>query len=847
MRWRNIQLIFWREVSDQLRDRRTLFMVLILPMLLYPTLGIGMLQMTLLFSEQTRHVVLIGENEMPDLSLIKGDKFDSRWFEKPELADKLVVINDGPAPTNLNVEKQAERENFLKYAQEMKQLVVEIDQIETNLLAQQQKLKQDKPLPPVLPPALQVQNLTEAAKPQAPAPVDPADHSTAPPLTSKTVNPAMMDQFNHLTTLRSNLAELFFKSRIQVLIVIPPGFAQGIEDENNRLKKNDSKLESASYPRPIVVRNQLDEKSQIAFIRVKEAIRAWEHALLEERLQSAQLPADFPTPVNATFIDVANSNELAANVWSKLFPMLLIMMSVTGAFYPAVDLGAGEKERGTMETLLISPASRSEIVIGKFLTVMLFSLATALLNLLSMGVTGQHMLSLTASGQLNQLGDMSLPGMSSIFWVVLLAIPLSALFSSLSLAFAIFARSTKEGQYYLTPLLLVTMGLTIFCISPGVELTPFYSVLPVMGPALLLKSLLVPSNAKLEILGYAFPVIVMSIIYSYIALSWAIDQFNREEVLFRESERFEVGLWIKQLFREKEPLPNFWEGAFCFFVIMIMQFMLIKTMSQALVGVASNQQGLVMLKLLIIQQLVIIAFPALLMAILLTTSVRKTLRLYLPSRKYLALGCVLPIALLPISTELLHNLSWFFPQLPERFTAQMKLISEPGIPFPLVILAFAIAPAICEELAFRGFILSGFLSTKRVRLAIILSSIMFGVMHMIPQQVFNASLLGMVLGLLATCSGSLIPGVIYHLINNGMAVVQQKLAELPQYHGWISYFMYFEEMKTEDGVEHAARFTAWSLLLGGLVAGYIILHLVREATKISHTLTQIPDSIEIKN
>ena len=71
-----------------------------------------------------------------------------------------------------------------------------------------------------------------------------------------------------------------------------------------------------------------------------------------------------------------------------LFPFLLVMMSLTGAFYPAVDLCAGEKERGTMETLLISPASRAEIVLGKFLTVMLASVMTAVLNLVSMGLTG---------------------------------------------------------------------------------------------------------------------------------------------------------------------------------------------------------------------------------------------------------------------------------------------------------------------------------------------------------------------------------------------------------------------------------------------------------------------------
>ena len=95
-----------------------------------------------------------------------------------------------------------------------------------------------------------------------------------------------------------------------------------------------------------------------------------------------------PNPIKIRGEDVATPSEVGGSVWSRLFPFLLVIMALTGAFYPAVDLCAGEKERGTMETLLISPASRSEIVMGKFLTVMLASVMTALLNLVSMGLTG---------------------------------------------------------------------------------------------------------------------------------------------------------------------------------------------------------------------------------------------------------------------------------------------------------------------------------------------------------------------------------------------------------------------------------------------------------------------------
>jgi len=126
------------------------------------------------------------------------------------------------------------------------------------------------------------------------------------------------------------------------------------------------------------------------------------------------------------------------------------MWSLAGALYPAVDLCAGEKERGTMETLLITPAGREEIVLGKFLTIWLFSAASALLNLLSMGFTTWHF------GQ--QLTSTSLP-IAALSWCVVLSLPLSALFSAICLAIGAYARSSKEGQYYLMPLFLVTMPL----------------------------------------------------------------------------------------------------------------------------------------------------------------------------------------------------------------------------------------------------------------------------------------------------------------------------------------------------------------------------------------------------
>ncbi len=239
------------------------------------------------------------------------------------------------------------------------------------------------------------------------------------------------------------------------------------------------------------------------------------------------------------------------------------MMALTGAFYPAIDLCAGEKERGTMETLLVSPAKRSEIVLGKFLTVMLFSIATTMTNLASMGLTfGQLTSMLPSAGR----EGLAMP-FSAVLWMLVLMIPLAAFFSALSMACAIFARSAKEGQYYLVPLCMIVSPLVLMTTGPGAQLNPVQSLIPVTNVALLLKTMIVERFDQAA--AYFIPVTMTTMVYGYVALRFAADQFNREEVLFREAERFDVYLWLKRLLHEKHMLPTFGQAWVCFMLMLI--------------------------------------------------------------------------------------------------------------------------------------------------------------------------------------------------------------------------------------------------------------------------------------
>jgi len=759
IKWRNIRLIFARELRDQLRDRRTLFMILILPMLLYPVLGIGMVQLTLLFSEQPRTVVILGAEDLPAPALIEQGRFVASWFRIPDNADKLKVISDSDVKNAANPDPKLVE--ILAGAEAIREKLEQKQSLEGEYRSAFGRKDEDK--------------LNEL-KPK-------------------------------IATLQSELSGMFSESHTQVLVIIPRKFRDNLNRVNELLSKGLKSELVEDYPRPVVVHNDADEKSLIAYGRVKEALDSWEQAILNERLKQAQLPTTLPNPIHPIGENLASGVEIASNMWSKLFPTLLVLMSITGAFYPAIDLCAGEKERGTMETLLICPAARSEIVLGKFLTVVCFSICTAMLNLASMGMTSSHIMNMT--GRLGHDITISPPGIGAIITTMILLVPLAALFSALCLSLATFARSSKEGQYYLTPLLMVTLGLTMYCLSPGVEITPFYSIMPVVGVALLLKGLLLHPMASSGLYIYAIPVLFTTFCYSMLALWWAIDQFRREDVLFREAERFELKLWLRHLLRDKEPLPSFAEAVVCFLLIMFLQFSFLSLGSS---GDINDLPYLIM-----VQQLAMIGCPSVFMALILTTNFRKTMRLNFADLTSFGLVTVLAAALHPVSLALAGSLSWFFPKLPENVTRFMEQMHDPSQPWWIPIVTLALAPAVCEELAFRGFILSGFSRSGRVGLGIVMSSLTFGVMHMIPMQVFNAALLGLVLGFIAIKTNSLLPGIWFHFLYNSMAIIHGKLSTFAKEGGIKDHHLF---TVTEKGIEYNGVTVAISLITAAVVLHY---------------------------
>jgi sodium transport system permease protein len=527
---------------------------------------------------------------------------------------------------------------------------------------------------------------------------------------------------------------------------------------------------ASDIPEPLILVDSASEKSKIARARMEDVLRTWRESIVERNLRQRQVPVAATRPFELKPDDVANESRKAAAVWSKILPFIVMIWALTGAFYPAIDLCAGEKERGTLETLLSSPAQRGEIVWGKLLTVMSFSMATALLNLaITAGMASFVISRLAEMGgneiPMQQLGS---PPLFALVWLVLALPPVSALFSALSLAVAAFARSSKEGQYYLMPLLMASLPLMLLPMLPQTELDMGFAIIPISGLMLLVRTLI--EGQYVEALRYAAPVIGVTAVCCLLAIRWAIDQFNNESVLFRESERLDLGLWLKHLVRDRLDTPTVGEAVLCGVVLLVIRFFSTLMLPQPATWGQFAATTLVL-------QVALIATPACLMAIMLTRKPLQSLALGPPSFLLTVPAAVLlAVCLHPAVAWLSEGIRYLYPLNPaiaEQLGQYSRFFTDE--PLVEVLLLVALTPAICEELAFRGFILSGLRRMGHTWGAIALAALFFGVAHGLLQQSLSAFAVGLVIGYIVVKTGSLWPGVLFHFTHNGLAVLQARL------------------------------------------------------------------------
>ena len=262
--------------------------------------------------------------------------------------------------------------------------------------------------------------------------------------------------------------------------------------------------------------------SEVASGRIRAALAAFRQDSIRLKLTALGLPVSIADPFAVKPVNIAPEKKMAGLFWGSMVGYFVVLLMFTGGMYPA----AGEKERRTLEVVLASPARRGAVILGKIFATTTAVLITAILSIVSLVVSfrfadfGKEMS--------RTVGHMPLDVRSVALVFVALA-PMAFLAASLMIAIALFAKSFKEAQSYLTPLIMVVIFPLVLGMLPGFQLTPALALVPLFNVCQLIKEIFLG-----EYSGLAFAItMAANMVYAAVAFYAAVRVFSNERVLFR--------------------------------------------------------------------------------------------------------------------------------------------------------------------------------------------------------------------------------------------------------------------------------------------------------------------------
>lgn len=483
--------------------------------------------------------------------------------------------------------------------------------------------------------------------------------------------------------------------------------------------------------------------------------------------------------------------------FAALIPLILTLMTITGAVYPAIDLTAGERERGTLESMIAAPIPRMRILLGKLVAIVAVAMLTAILNLIGMSITlwvfqfdralfGEQGLTLITVGRIL--------GLLMLFAVF---------FSSVLLVITSFARSFKEGQAYLIPLMMVALAPSLMSLKPDLELAGLWTVTPLVNIVLLARDVLNDaanwSNAVVTV--------GTTILYSILAITMAARFFGTAKVLYSMDEG--IGTLLRRP-KDRRPVASASLALLCLALLFpasflwqgVMARMAADTSGQVDDVVQVASQELVQRQLWMAALGLILVFLVLPLALALFHRIRLREGFGLARTPVLAIvaGVFMGIGFGPL---LLQGIAWSaglleyagvtdetisqaLVQRGEQHIAQLK-----QAPLWLVLFSMAVVPAICEEFFFRGMLFKAFRASMSPWKTIIATALLFGTFHLISasgltlSRLLPTTMMGLVLGWVCYRSGSIIPGILLHGLHNALTVCFAYFRDDMVEKGWI--------------------------------------------------------------
>tara|TARA_B100000959_G_scaffold211293_1_gene222075 strand:+ start:1 stop:1041 length:1041 start_codon:yes stop_codon:yes gene_type:complete len=331
-------------------------------------------------------------------------------------------------------------------------------------------------------------------------------------------SPELMDMFGMADSINvtfnveiDSIEQSIRKKDIDGALIIPDRFSEMVNS-----------METAQITMVYISSDDLEAAKK----RMESVINKYRESKIDQRLDRLKLHSKTLEPVKINHRNIASEKEMIGKLAGGWLPYMFILYCFMGAMYPALDLGAGEKERGTIETLLTSPAGRMEILLGKLGVISLSGFLSAISGIIGLFVGLQFMTELP----IEIITTMkSIIEIKTIALILSLIVPVSIFFSAVLLSISFYAKSFKEAQSLVTPINILILFPALIGLIPGVELTWKTALIPIVNISLVTKEIIAETVSSALLLEVYGSMIILAVVGLFFTRWW----FNREEVIFR--------------------------------------------------------------------------------------------------------------------------------------------------------------------------------------------------------------------------------------------------------------------------------------------------------------------------
>ena len=505
------------------------------------------------------------------------------------------------------------------------------------------------------------------------------------------------------------------------------------------------------------------DRSNTALDALTDAFEIYREELQKERIDEAGLDADYLlNPIHYEGEDLSSTEESVGNMIGSIIPFFIVTMILLGALYPSIDVTAGEKERGTLETLLTLPITNFEMIMSKFLAVSCIACVSAILNVFSMGGAMAFLvsssMSLAENINLEIHYETFIPG---ILFTLVVMVFFALLVTAVCMCTCVFAKNFKEANNYVTPVMLIFMFGSYAAMIPDLELTAQTAAIPIVNVALLVEGLF-----QFHYNYGLFAIVLFSnVAYSLLAILVLGKIYNSEAVLFSEGLS-SVRIFTRRSEMKEKQMPGYGDLILLLCLVLLLIFY-VGSFAQIKWGFGG----------VVIQQLIILLCPVL-YAWYMKADAKKLFSIKKPKVSQVAGGILFGIAAFLCAMIIGALLVPFFPESADGLTQlDDMLTSQPAV---VLILVVALMPAIGEELLFRGFVMGTLKNKCTGVIAVLVTTLLFAAYHMSLIKMFTIGIIGFGLTYAAYKSGSIVTSMCMHFLNNLLSVLITKYPEQMQ-------------------------------------------------------------------